>query len=230
MAGFAARALRSLRDPWSVLVAGVGAGSAWAVGLPLGFAGVVGVGMLGVAAAVGGAVRADAPAAPIPEEPLRPGTVQARLVETLDGYRRELGDLRRRSLGPAVQAAADRAMSATDDAGSTARRVAAAVDQLDDAIGRAGAVAHQMPTSTEVRGTVDRMAQRRGELLGRLSSAADEVGEVYTKLLELSTSAGLLGVPTDAATGVAEVNDSLDGLRGVFTELDSEAVKARTLL
>ena len=74
------------------------------------------------------------------------------------------------------------------------------------------------------------MAQRRGELLGRLSSAADEVGEVYAKLLELSTSAGLLGVPTDAATGVAEVNDSLDGLRGVFAELDSEAVRVRSSL
>ena len=70
MASFAARALRSLRDPWSLVVAGIGAGSAWAVGLPVGAAGLVGAGMLGVAAVVGGAVRKDD--APPPVQ-LRPG-------------------------------------------------------------------------------------------------------------------------------------------------------------
>ena len=37
MAGsFVSRAARALRDPWSLVVAGVGAGSAWAIGLPVG--------------------------------------------------------------------------------------------------------------------------------------------------------------------------------------------------
>ncbi|HEY5116423.1 MAG TPA: hypothetical protein VIJ00_12940, partial [Nakamurella sp.] len=104
MAGsFAYRAGRALRDPWSLLVAGVGAGSAWAIGLPVGAVGLVGVGMLGVAAAVGGAVRGgDDDAGPEPGPALRPGTVQANLVATLQGYRSDLDHLQQEQLAPAV--------------------------------------------------------------------------------------------------------------------------------
>ena len=79
MAGsFVSRAARALRDPWSLVVAGVGAGSAWAIGLPVGAVGLVGAGMLGVAAVVGGAIRGDGGDNAEPEPPpLRPGTVQA---------------------------------------------------------------------------------------------------------------------------------------------------------
>ena len=60
-----------LRDPWSLVVAGIGAGSAWAIGLPVGAVGLVGAGMLGVAALVGGSGRAAGPAETKPAEPAR---------------------------------------------------------------------------------------------------------------------------------------------------------------
>jgi hypothetical protein len=70
MAGsFVSRAARALRDPWSLVVAGIGAGSAWAIGLPVGAVGLVGAGMLGVAAVVGGAVRGGGDESPEPELP-----------------------------------------------------------------------------------------------------------------------------------------------------------------
>ena len=231
MAGsFASRARTALRDPWSLLVAGVGAGSAWAIGLPVGAVGLVGAGMLGVAAVVGGAARGgDEEAAPEPP-PLRPGTVQAGLVATLHGYRTDLDELQRARLAPAVGVSAQQAVEAARSAETVANRVARAVDAVDDAVGRAEGVARQLPQSTEVRGSVHRMLQRRGDLLTKLNAAVEEVGEVYAKLLELSTTADLVGVDTDGVTDAAQVNDALDAIRGVFTELEADASATRALL
>lgn len=234
MAGsFLSRAGRALKDPWSLVVAGVGAGSAWAIGLPVGAVGLVGAGMLGVAAVVGGAVRAgdgdDAAAEPEPP-PLRPGTVQAALVATLHGYRTDLGRLQQEQLEPAVAMTAVQAVEAARSAESVANRVARAVDAVDDAVGRAEGVARQLPRSGEVRASVQRMTQRRAELLNKLGEAVEEVGEVYAKLLELSTTADLVGVQTDGVTEAAQVNDSLDAIRGVFAELEADASSTRALL
>ena len=231
MAGFGARALASLRDPWSLVVASVGAGSAWAVGLPLGAAGVVGVGMLGVAAVVGGAARSgtDPVAEPVATVPLRPGTVQAGLVTTLHGYRVELERIGRGRLTAAVRPAADAAVDAARTALSTAERVARAVDAVDDAAARAQGVARQMPASAEVRASVQRLLGVRQDLLGRLSAAVGEVGEVYAKLLELSTTAELVGLPDDGQSEAAGVNDLLDAVRGAFAELENDARASRRL-
>jgi len=231
MAGsFLSRAARSLRDPWSLVVAGVGAGSAWAIGLPLGAVGLVGAGMLGVAAVAGGAIRSggddEQPALP----PLRPGTVQAGLVATLQGYRSDLEHLQQATLAPAVGVTAVQAVEAARSAEKVANRVARAVDAVDDAVGRAEGVARQMPRSAEVRGSVQRMMQRRHDLLAKLTAAVDEVGEVYAKLLELSTTANLVGVETDGVSDAAQVNDSLDAIRGVFAELEADALATRALL
>ena len=231
MAGsFVSRATRALRDPWSLVVAGIGAGSAWAIGLPVGAGALVGVGMLGVAAVVAGAVRGGGdggestePAAP----PLRPGTVQANLVATLQGYRSDLEHLQ---LAPAVGVSAIQAVEAAHTAESVANRVARAVDAVDDAVVRAEAVARQMPRSGEVRASVQRMLQRRHDLLAKLTDAVDEVGEVYAKLLELSTTAELAGVETDGVSEAAQVNASLDAIRGVFAELEADATSTRALL
>jgi len=87
-----------------------------------------------------------------------------------------------------------------------------------------------MPRSTEVRGSVQRMMQRRHDLLVKLTAAVDEVGEVYAKLLELSTTANLVGVETDGVSDAAQVNDSLDAIRGVFAELEADASATRALL
>jgi hypothetical protein len=231
MAGsFLARAANALKDPWSLVVAGVGAGSAWAIGLPVGAAGLVGVGMLGVAAVVGGAVRGDGrPSEPEPP-PLRPGTIQAQLVSTLHGYRTDLDQLQQGNLAPAVAISAVQAVEAAHNAENVANRVARAVDAVDDAVTRAEGVARQMPRSGEVRASVQRMLQRRNGLLEKLTEAVDEVGEVYAKLLELSTTASLVGVDTDGTSEAAQVSDSLDAIRGVFAELEADASTARAML
>ena len=230
MAGsFVSRAARALRDPWSLVVAGVGAGSAWAIGLPVGAVGLVGVGMLGVAAAVGGAVRGDGESAD-PAAPLRKGTVQAGLVTTLQGYRRDLEHLERTQLVPAVAVSAAQAVEAARSADSVANRVARAVDAVDDAVGRAEDVSRRMPRSGEVRASVGRMLERRRALLEKLTAAVDEVGEVYAKLLELSTTAALAGVDTDGVSEASHVNDSLDAIRGAFAELEADANTTRALL
>jgi len=74
------------------------------------------------------------------------------------------------------------------------------------------------------------MMQRRHDLLAKLTAAVDEVGEVYAKLLELSTTANLVGVETDGVSDAAQVNDSLDAIRGVFAELEADASATRALL
>ena len=231
MAGsFLSRAANALKDPWSLVVAGVGAGSAWAIGLPVGAVGLVGAGMLGVAAVVGGAVRGDGQSAEPEPPPLRAGTIQAQLVSTLHGYRIDLDQLQQGSLAPAVAVSAVQAVEAARNAESVATRVARAVDAVDDAVVRAEGVARQMPRSGEVRASVQRMMQRRNGLLGKLTDAVDEVGEVYAKLLELSTTANLVGVDTDGASEAAQVSDSLDAIRGVFAELEADASTTRAML
>ncbi|ACV80248.1 hypothetical protein [Nakamurella multipartita] len=227
MASFAARALRSLRDPWSLVVAGIGAGSAWAIGLPVGAAGLVGAGMLGVAAVVGGAVRKeDQP----PPAQLRRGTVQHDMLQTLQGYRADLGRLASGPQSPAVGVTAREAGEAAVEAERVARNVALAVDAVDDALVKAQAVARQLPGSADVQATVQRIGGRREQLLTKLHDAVGEVGELYARLLELSTTAGLVGMETDAGSRAADVNDSLDAIRLVFAELETDASRTRAML
>src|SRR5664279_4999051 len=79
----------TLRDPWDLVVAGVGAGAAWAIGLPVGAAVVVGAGMFGVATVVGvvrGRTNDLELSEPAPK-PLRAGTVQVNLVNIVHDYR-----------------------------------------------------------------------------------------------------------------------------------------------
>lgn len=68
---------------------------------------------------------------------------------------------------------------------------AASIDALDGALGQAGQVARQMSETHRVAGSVERMLARGQELLSKLTSAVDGVGELYTKLLELSATSGL---------------------------------------
>ena len=218
---------RAFRDPGNLLVAGLGTGSAWAIGLPLGAAAVVGAGMLGVATIVGDRVHGGShePAAP----PLRAGTPQAILVLTLQGYRADLERLQHARPAAAVAGTAVQASAAARGAETVANRVAVAVDAVDDALARADRVARQMTHTTEVRASIHRMQQRRGDLLAKLAAAVDEVGEVYTKLLELSTTADLIDVPTDEMSAAAQLNDSLDAIRAAFAELETEAITTRAL-
>ncbi len=230
MAGsFLSRAAGALRDPWSVLVTAIGAGSAWAAGLPLGGVALVGVGMLGAAAVAGGIVRDTATS----REPLElvAGTAQKALVDALRGYLAELEELQTGGMLPAgLTSTGAAAVNAAQNATATAVRVAGAVDGIDRALSRAGTVASRMPGSGEVRGSIERMGSRRQALLGKLTSAVNGIGEVYTGLLELSTTAEMAGVAIDGLDEVAQVNESLDALRGAFEELERDASASRALL
>jgi len=119
-------------------VAGVGAGSAWAIGLPVGAAGVVGAGMFGVATVVG-VVRGRTNDLESPDpapRPLRAGTVQANLVNTVHDYRVSLELLQQARPAQAVAAAGVQATEAARTAETVATRVARALDGIDDAVTR----------------------------------------------------------------------------------------------
>src|SRR6478752_4019890 len=224
-------AARAVRDPWYLLVAGVGTGSAWAIGLPFGAAVVVGGGMLGVATVVGDRVRGpNALAADPVARPLRTGTPQAILVLTLQGYRTDMECLQHARPAAAVAGTAVQASAAARGAETVANRVAIAVDAVDDALTKADRVARQMTDTTQVRASIHRMQRRRSDLLAKLTAAVDEVGEVYTKLLELSTTTELIDVPTGDVSAAAQLNDSLDAIRAAFAELETEAITTRALL
>jgi hypothetical protein len=219
------RAARTLRDPWGWLVAVIGGGAAWAVGLPIAGAGAIGVGMLAAATAVGAVVASDAP-----DEPeLRPGTRQRHLVSTLDGYLEDLHELGRNRPEGLAAGRVDEAVAAATSARGVALRVAGAVDDLDQALGQADRVARQMTSTQAVSGSLTRMSQRRDQLLAKLSGAVDGVGELYTKLLELSATTGT--EPVDIVTDpVGELNTSLDAIRQAFAELDDDAGHANEAL
>ena len=224
--------MRALKDPWSLLAAGVGAGSAWAIGLPVGAVGLVGVGMLGRGGrGRRGGARRRRERRDRTRRRCGPARTRRSSWRPCAATATDLEQLQQRSLAPAVSVSAEQAVDAARGAERTANRVARAVDAVDDAVGRAEDVARKMPRSGEVRASVGRMLERRRDLLGKLNAAVDEVGELYAKLLELSTTAQLSGVDTDASTrAAAQVNDQLDAIRGAFDELEADASSTRALL
>jgi nucleoid-associated protein YgaU len=221
------RAAQALRDPWSVLAACVGAGAAWALALPIGGIASVGLGMLGVAAAAGAVASGNKTSDAGQERVLRTGTRQYRLVETLESYLKDLTRLSVGELPPALTSSAADGVEAARTARTVSIAVAGSIDALDGALGRAGQVVKQMSEADRVAGSVGRMVARREELLVKLASAVDGVGELYTKLLELSTTTDLsVDLALDQKTDpVSEVNSSLDAIRGAFAELETAAQK-----
>ena len=130
--------------------------------------------------------------------------MQANLVNTLHDYRVNLELLHQARRPGAVAVIAAKAVEAARTAETVADRVA-----------------RQMVRSTQVQESVQRMKQHRRDLLTGLTTAVDEIGEVYTKLLELSTTTDLLGMHTDEFTEATQVSRSLDVIRGVFADLDA---------
>jgi len=154
--------------------------------------------------------------------PLRAGTVQANLVNTVHDYRVSLELLQQPRPVQAVAAAGVQAAEAARTAETVANRVARALDAIDDAVTRADRIARQMAGPAQVQESVQRMKQQRRDLLIGLTTAVDEIGEVYTKLLELSTTTtDLLGMHTDEFSEATQVSRSLDVIRGVFADLDA---------
>lgn len=190
--------------------------------MALGPAAGVAAGAYAVGALVGGLLNRkdddDEPKeAPLPQ--LHKGTEQAQLVATLDKY---VQDLRALRAGPKPDSVVDpsiEALVATENAYPAAVRVAAAIDGLDVALSRSAA-----PTGNQqVREAVQRMADRRQALLEKLRGTVDEVAEVYTKLLETTATISSLDVGEGATEEVEKVNASLDSLRTILAELETQS-------
>ena len=215
------RAVAALREPWTLVLAGIGGGLTWAAGAPIAGAGVVAGGML-VAAAGVGALTSRSPEQRDTRD-LRPGTEQADLMTDLDECLRNLRSLNASELPDAVEISTVNALTAADGARSSALQVAQAVDTLDVAIERADALARRSSTAA-VGGTLRRLHVRRDGLLAKLRSAVDEVSGVYARLLELTATASTLDVvPGDDQIG--PVNDSITALQETFAELEADAAK-----
>ena len=107
-----------------------------AIGLPIGAAGFVGAAMFGVATVVGvvrGRTDDFESSEPAPK-PLRAGTVQANLVNTLHDYRVNLELLQQARHPEAVAVPAAQATEAARTAETVANRFARALDAIDDAV------------------------------------------------------------------------------------------------
>ena len=226
------RTATALRDPWVLLSAGLGGGAAWAVGIAPVLDVATAAVMLASAAAISVLTGRDQKSSEDEDDPaprLRPGTRQAELVAALEGYLSDLRTMNASDLPDAVTDSAIEALVAAGGARRVARRVAAAVDALDDAIDRAAKVAGTVGgTGASVRASRQRMESRRDALLAKLSDAVGEVAEVYTKLVELSATVDTLDL-TAGGGNVEDVNDSLDGLRAAFAEMETDASSAREL-
>jgi hypothetical protein len=221
----------TLADPLTLVVAAIGGGAAWAVGLPVVAAAAVGAGMLGAAGVASVFREPPADDDTSDEVPaLRRGTEQAALVQALDGYLDELRRLRAGRLPDTLRSSAIEALVAADGARQVALHVATAVDGLDAAMERASSLSRSVQPSAAVHASLQRMAQRREAVLGRLREAVTGVAEVYTRLLELSATVDIAGLPSGTGPGsVGEVNASLDLLRTAFADLDVQARQAREL-
>jgi hypothetical protein len=194
-----------------------------AIGLSIGAAGFVGVGMFGAATVVG-VVRGRTDDFELSEpapKPLLAGTVQASLVNTLQDCRVNL-ELLPQARHP--EAVAVMAAQATE-AARTAETVSRALDAIDDAVTRASPSAGSRPgrpangwlNAGAGIGPAHDAAAR--DLLSGLTTAVDEVGEIYATLLELAAATDLLGMHTDEISEATQVSQSLDAVRGVFADL-----------
>ena len=222
--------LTSARDPWVLLVAGLVGGAGWAVGI----APPVDVGLAAVMVGVGaGAVtlsgRAELPTRSA-EPRLRPGTEQAELVETLEGYVRDLAELRGSTQPDAIIDPTIEALSAAQASRESAVTVAAAIDSLEDAIARSSQVSQRWAgstTSEQIGASVRRMTERRDSLRASLSHTVGEIAEVYTELLEVSTSVSTAGLRDGSVVDIDSINASLDSLRTAVAELESDRRRAK---
>lgn len=223
----ARRAADELRDPWVLLLAGLGGGLAWAIGIPALVALLIAVAMLAGAGTLGAVRNAGAPELEGPK--LRSGTQQRQLVDALEGYLGDLRAMRHTKLPDAVTDSTIEALVAADGARQVGHRVAAAIDALDAALDRTTSVTRTAGgNSAAIRASLSRMTARRDALLSKLAAAVGEVAEVYTSLLELSATVDTLNLG-DGVSDVEAVNTSLDALRVAFAALEKDASTVREL-
>jgi hypothetical protein len=179
--------------------------------------------MLGVATVVGvvrGTNKDPETVQPAPPR-IRAGTAQANLVNTLHDYRVSLELLQQAPHPEAVAATAVQATEAARAAETVANHIARAVDRVDDALTRADHIARQTMHPTQVQESVQRMKNQRQSWLAGLTKAVGEIGEVYTKLLELACTTDILGLHTYEISDARHINQTLDVIRGVFADLEA---------
>jgi hypothetical protein len=238
--GSARRSLRRMarnglgvvREPWVLLMSGIGAGAGWAVGLTGGTPLLVGAGMLG-AAGVARAFTTEGSghigAAPLPEP--RGGTPQARLVSRLrrvaDQLERMVPAFAGTALGSSVVEAATGASSSLE----SAHRLAAAIDGIDEALAgmaddyETSQSPQALRSAQEREAVIVRLKERRTRLLARLEAAYLSAEEVRVRLLEVSATLQSSDVYPTSDSGLTQVSKELDQLRRGLEELDSTAAR-----
>lgn len=210
------RALEAVRDPWVLLLAALGTGLAWAVGIDLWLALVVGIAMVATGTTLMAVLGGGGEQGSLK---LAAGTPQRDQLRSLDEYVERLRELRSSPLAEDITSTVIEALSAAESSRESAVRKVAAIDALDSALALAlPRGSSRSATPAGVSSSVTRMAQRRTEMLDRLCVAVDQVAEVYAKILELATSVD--STHLGGYDPVAEVSASLDNLRGAMAELE----------
>jgi hypothetical protein len=224
--------LSVVRDPWALLLSGVGAGVGWALTLPTAASAAIAAGMLG-AAGVARALTTEGAdyvgTAPLPE--LAGGTPQADLVGRLrrvaDQLNRMIPTFAGTTLGGSIVEAATGASSAVE----SAQRLAGAVDGIDEALaGMHGDYAAQhsvqaQQSAQERQAVIGRLQDRRSKLLSRLESAYLGAEEVRVRLLEVSATLQSPDIDPATDSGLGQVSKELDQLRRGLEELESTAAR-----
>jgi len=228
----AANGLAVIRDPWALLLSGVGAGVGWAVTLPLPAAAAIGAGMLG-AAGVARALTTEGGdyvgTAPAPE--LRGGTPQADLVRRLRRVAGQLGDMVPTFAGTTLGTSVVEAATGASTAVESAARLAAAVDGIDEALTAMrgdydpSLSAQAQQSHQEREAVVGRLQTRRLKLLSRIESAYLGAEEVRVRLLEVSAALQSPSVDPATDSGLSAVSAELDQLRRGLEELESTAAR-----
>lgn len=210
------RALEAVRDPWVLLLAALGTGVAWAVGIHLLLAVVVGVAMVATGTTLMAVIGSGGEQGSLR---LAARTPQRDQLRALDEYVERLRELRSSPLAEDITSTVIEALSAAESSRESAVRKVAAIDALDSALELAlPRASSRAAAPAGVSSSVTRMAQRRTEMLERLSVAVDQVAEVYAKILELATSVD--STHLGGYDPVAEVSASLDNLRGAMAALE----------
>lgn len=243
-----------LRDPWSLVVGALAGGLAWALGVPVLLAIVVGLVVYGVKAATASALsgpdddgrssnrlprppegsaaayflaRAEAAVESLRQLVRTPeaGPTAGQAAGVADQARTTLDDLRR--LG-AQATAVETAMLRVDTAGLVGERTRLEAQQraLTDPAVRLE-VDRALATVREQEAVAARLSTTRDNVLARMQSSALGLEGLVARLAEVLALVDTTGGVDDASRRIGELAGELDGLRAGLAE--TEALSRRVL-